>query len=189
MLNANSCGLCGRVIAPRELFSHLVIDHGWKKVSENINLVGGPSKKGLDVKKQTNPPCDSFELNNSTEVLSKLQGLVNVRLFQLEDNWHVTTKKGVFIASFPSEMSAESWLNSYADKRNKEFNINKIAPSVCAGGLHGALNVRLKKKGRKLNPLFVSKFTKSGPVFCSQCGGDGGAGGRCWKCNGTGWAK
>ncbi|MGS0675510.1 hypothetical protein [Shewanella sp. 125m-1] len=183
MLNANCCGLCGRVIAPRELFSHLVIDHGWKKVSENADLMADSH--------------DTFAAHQWSKLSKQHKNIKDVCLFQYENNWHITSNNGASVVALPSEKIALQWLDFYAKERGEQFYVQRVKRISSMLNKNFLSSAPLSSKATLSDsPSIIKRVittskssANTGPVFCTQCGGDGGAGGRCWKCDGTGWAK
>ncbi|TFH93696.1 hypothetical protein ELS82_01165 [Vibrio ouci] len=136
------------------------------------------------------------ELSDTTfEFVDKsLLGVSKIHLYELGGKWILSSKADVKLSEFTSSQEAKEWLKRFDAFRKRESptQIKETRPQSRMKRKTGAGKVIHTSKSPILGLGSIKKSVtqssyKTGFTTCSNCGGDGGINGGCWKCGGSGW--
>lgn len=121
-----------------------------------------------------------------------LQGVKRLYLYENQGSWVVSSRAKV-IATLTSKSEAKKWLTGFDEHRGVISTITEKVPTpkskktkqpkLKAGSSLSVAGVRFGTV-KKTEP---QSSYKTGFTTCSNCHGDGGINGGCWKCGGSGW--
>ncbi len=123
-----------------------------------------------------------------------LLGVSKVHLYELGGKWILSSKADVKLSEFTSSQEAKEWLKRFDAFRKRESptQIKETRPQSRMKRKTGAGKVIHTSKSPILGLGSIKKSVtqssyKTGFTTCSNCRGDGGINGGCWKCGGSGW--
>ncbi|WP_274883715.1 hypothetical protein [Vibrio harveyi] len=127
-------------------------------------------------------------------VHKSLLGVSKVHLYELGGKWILSSKADVKLSEFTSSQEAKEWLKRFDAFRKRESptQIKETRPQSRMKRKTGAGKVTHTSKSPILRLGSIKKSVtqssyKTGFTTCSNCRGDGGINGGCWKCGGSGW--
>lgn len=132
------------------------------------------------------------EINNHEfELVDKsLFGVNKVHLYELNGKWVLASRRDVKLGEFISKEHAKNWLDRFDTfrKRTLATQVKETRPkatikkkAIISKANSTALGLGSIKK------LAPQSSYQTGFTNCSNCHGDGGINGGCWKCGGSGW--
>lgn len=123
-----------------------------------------------------------------------LLGVSKVHLYELGGKWILSSKADVKLSEFTSSQDAKEWLKRFDAfrKRASSTQIKETRPQSRMKSKMGARKVTHTSKNPILGLGSIKKSAtqssyKTGFTTCTNCRGDGGINGGCWKCGGSGW--
>ncbi|GLR05228.1 hypothetical protein GCM10007906_28160 [Vibrio hyugaensis] len=162
--------------------------------SEQVSIfVTELHQKKLRLAKELMPRTKSSScLFDFSNIPQGLQGVKKLYLYEKQGSWVVSSRAKV-IATLTSKSEAKKWLACFDEHRGVTSTITEKVPTPKSKKTHqpklkagSSLSVAGVRFGTVKKTEPQSSY-KTGFTTCSNCRGDGGINGGCWKCGGSGW--